>query len=111
MNGPSVVTHCDGHVPATPGCCIRVRKVGEAGVLPARMVKPGFPGIDGSSVSDLSDFDAMLQQVVRATSRSATARQTLRSDPKGALVSPRQIWIEQLEPGGVSCAARKSFGE
>jgi hypothetical protein len=69
------------------------------------MVKPGceasVPGIDGSCVSDLSDFDTMFQQVIRATSRSVTTRQMLRSDPKGALVSPRSIWIEQLEPVGV----------
>jgi hypothetical protein len=44
------------------------------------------------------------------TSGEVAARK--RTDPTGASVSPLPIWIEQLEPGGVTWTTRNAaFGE
>lgn len=44
-----------------------------------------------------------------AASMSVTIRKVLRVDPGRASVSPVPIWIEQVEPRGVSCTTRKSL--
>src|SRR6478672_7218153 len=49
-----------------PAVAIRVREVGEAGVVPARGVEPGcetsVPGINRYLVPDLTDFDPTFEQ-------------------------------------------------
>ena len=61
---------------------------------------------------DLTDLDPTFEQ---ADPRGIEVRDDeidVRTEPTGASVTPLPIWIEQLEPGGVSCTTRKvSFGE
>src|SRR6266403_2903193 len=52
-----------------PAVAVRVREVGEAGVVLARGVEPGcetsVPGIDGYLVPDLTHFDPTFEQAAR----------------------------------------------
>jgi hypothetical protein len=57
-------------------------------------------------VSDLCDFDATLQQAVQCDLPIGDDEIDAAKWSEGVLVSPRPIWIDELEPGGVSCTTR-----
>jgi hypothetical protein len=63
--------HDTSHIAVTPflqhpAVAIRVREVGEAGVVPARGIEPGcetsVPGINGYLVPDFADLDPTFEQ-------------------------------------------------
>jgi hypothetical protein len=69
------------------------------------------PGADGRLLPDLTDHDATFEQAAPRGLKIGDDDVHFRTDATGASVSPMPIWIEQLEPGGVSCTTRNtSFG-
>ncbi len=61
---------------------------------------------------DLTDVDPTFEQAAPSGLEVGDDEIDVASEPTGASVSPLPIWIEQLEPGGVSCTTRNSsFGE
>jgi len=63
-------------------------------------------------VPDLTDLDPTFEQAAPRGLKVRDDEIDVAKRTDGRIVSPLTIWIEQLEPGGVSCTTRNaSFGE